>query len=179
MKSNKRYIVLTILGLFVFGSFSSALAEDRFDIDNQSIAAIVEHNSKGMASISSDGYIEIAWKVKMRNDTDTPVSSDVTVAFLNSNNDKLAVATKTAKIEPGESQLVSNTVLLRSVLAQKITSGYVEIAKAENDTENHSLSAMIDNSVKAGLSESSDKYVRIAYKVKLRNETNQPTTRGT
>ena len=177
MKDKKRYIVLTILGLFIFGSFSNALAEDRFPIDNQSIAAIVDQSSKNTSVTSSGEYTEIAWKVKLRNDTDKPISSDVSVAFLNSDQDKLAVTTKTAEIKPGESKVVSNTVLLRSVLAQKIASGYVAVAKAENDTENHSLSALIDDSIKAGLSENSGKYIRIAYKVKLRNETNQPMTR--
>ena len=178
MKNKKCYIVFMLIGLFFFGSFSNVLAEDRFNIDDQSITAIVDKSMKDNTAISADGYTEIAWKIKLRNDTDKPVSTDVTVAFLNSEKDKLGVATKTSKFEPGESKIVSSTVLLRSALAQKIASGYVAVAEAENalDAEAHSVSATIDDSLKAGLAENSDQYIKIAYTVKLRNKTNKPMT---
>jgi hypothetical protein len=98
MKVSKCYVALLFIGALFLGAYSNAMAESRFAIDGQSIKDIVEQSAKGSIDFSSNNYTEIAWKVKLHNSSDKPISFDITVAFLDTAKDKLGETTKTSTI---------------------------------------------------------------------------------
>lgn len=171
-----RFSVIVIGALFFLVS-SNAMAETRFTIDTQSIKSIVKQSQNGNGSESA-GYTEIASKVKLQNNSDSPLAFDVTVTYLNAEKDKLGEATKTCRIKSGESKMVSSLVLLDPEVASQIDSGYVTIAKADNavDAETHSIIATVGDTLKADIPDTSDTYIKIDYNVKLRNNSSKPVT---
>lgn len=179
MKMSRFFVTLLLIGgLFLMVS-SSSMAENRFTIDKESIQSIIDQSMNGAKGFKPDGYTEIAWKVKLQNSSDEPLAFDVTVAFVNSEKDKLGEATKTCKIKPGESKMVSNLILLDSTTAKQIDSGYVSIEKAENVVvaeETHSIVATVGDGFKENVADISDKYIKIDYNVKLRNKSDKPVT---
>ena len=116
------------------------MAKTSFTLEKESIKNVVEQSRHGKG-LTLDGYLEIVSKVKLRNNSDKPLTFDVTVAFVDSENDKLGEATETCRIKPGESKKVSNLILLDSNTATKIDSGYVTISNLENtvDVEAHNI----------------------------------------
>lgn len=179
MNVSKFFIALFLVGGLFFMLSSNSMAENRFTIDNESIKSIVEQSRSGRSAFSSEGYTEIAWKVKLSNSSDKPLAFDITVAFVNVEDDTLGKTTRTSKLQPGESKMVSNLVLLKADQAKQIDSGYVSIAKKAGktvDTEAHSIIATVGENIKVGIADHSDKYVKMDYNVKLRNKSSKPVT---
>lgn len=181
MKALKCYVALLFIGVLFFGAYSNAMAESRFAIDDQSIKDIIDQSTKGSSAFSSKNYTEIAWKVKLHNSSDKPITFDITVAFLDSAKDKLGETTRTSKIKPGESKMVSNLVLMPANQAGQIDSGYVAIEKSGSsvvDTMAQNLFATVGvDNLNKGFVDNSRKLIKIGYNVKLRNTTNKPMTR--
>jgi len=175
MKVSRIFIALIFIGGLILMVSSNSMAASRFTIDKGNIENIVKLSTKGH---DSGEYTEIAWKVKLQNNSDKPLAFDVTVTFENAEKDKLGETTKTCRIKAGESKIVSNLVLLNSALASQIDSGYVSIAQAENavDVETHSFIATVDDSTKEKIADNSDTFIKIDYNVKLRNRSSKPVT---
>ena len=74
-----------------------------YTLEKESIKNGINQSRHGKG-LTSDGYLEIVSKVKLRNSSDKPLTLDVTVAFIDSENDKLGETTGTCRIEPGESK---------------------------------------------------------------------------
>ena len=180
MKMQKSFISLLLIGGLFFTLSSTSMAESRFTIDKESIKSIVDQSNVGSHGLSSGDYTEIAWKVKLQNNSDNPLSFDVTVSFVNSEKDKLGETTRTCKIGAGESKIVSNLILLNSAVANQIDSGYVSIKKSESaastEPEIHNIIATVDDSFKKNIADGSDKYIKIDYNVKLRNKSAKPVS---
>ncbi len=171
MKNIKIFIgVLLIIGLMV--TTSNTFAEEKYNIDEQSIKKISE------GAVDTD-KTEIIWKAAVKNNTDKPVTFDVTVDFVNSDNEKVGQATKTRTIAAGETKVVSNRVVIDGADAKDIDSGYVVISKVEESADNkgQELSANLGDSIKGKFKKISDDMVELAYSVKLKNNTGKAMTK--
>jgi hypothetical protein len=167
MKSTKIFIgVLLIIGLVV--STSNTFAEEKYSIDGQSIKKIAD-------SATDKAKTEIIWKATVKNNTDKPVTFDVSVDFVNSENEKVGQATKTRTIPAGESKVVSNRVVLDGSDAKDINSGYVVISKVEEsaDKKGQVLSANLGDTIKGKFKKISNDMVELAYSIKLKNNTDK------
>ncbi|NLD35950.1 MAG: hypothetical protein GX654_03690 [Desulfatiglans sp.] len=171
MKNTRLFIgVLLIIGLMV--STSNTFAGGKYNIDEQSIKKIAE-------DAPNKGKTEIIWKATVKNNADKPVTFDVTVDFVNSENEKVGQASKTRTIPAGESKIVSNRVVLNGADAKEINSGYVVISKVEEsaDKKGQELSANLGDSIKGKFKKISDNMVEVAYSVKLKNNTDKAMTK--
>ncbi|MBN1908035.1 MAG: hypothetical protein JW927_23360 [Deltaproteobacteria bacterium] len=162
--------ILFIIGLMV--STSNTFADGKYNIDEQSIKKIAD-------SAPDDGKTEIVWKATVKNNTDQPVTFDVSVDFVNSENEKVGQATKTRKIPAGESKVVSNRMVIDGADAKDINSGYVVISKVEEsaDKKGQVLRATLGDSIKGKFKKISNDMVELAYSVKLRNNTDKAMTK--
>lgn len=170
MRNFKYYLsILVIIGLFI-GMNSNSFAEEKYTIDDQSIQNLINQTN-------NFGTTEIEWKAKVKNNTDKPITFDVTVDFLNSDNEKLGETSKTRRIPAGKSKVVSNKVLLSSSKVKEIISGYVVVTKVEEsfDKKPQTITAKI-SSLKKSVKNMSDK-IQLAYNIKLKNNTDKPLTR--
>jgi hypothetical protein len=171
MRNTKFFIgVLMVIGLLI--SISNTFAEEKYSIDEQSIKKIAE----GAADTDKT---EIVWKATVKNNTDKPVTFDVSVDFVNSDNEKVGQATKTRTIPAGESKVVSNKMVLNGEEAKDINSGHVVISKVEESADNKGqvLSANLGDSIKGKFKKISDDMVELAYSVKLKNNTDKAMTK--
>jgi hypothetical protein len=171
MKNTKIFIgVLLIIGLIV--GTSNTFAEEKYSIDGQSIKKIAE------GSADKD-KTEIVWKATVKNNTDKPVTFDVSVDFVNSENEKVGQATKTRTIPAGESEVVSNKMVLNGSDAKDINSGYVVISKVEEsaDKKGQVLSANLGETIKGKFKKISNDMVELAYSIKLKNNTDKTMTK--
>ncbi|GEM_PF-3317708 len=171
MKNTRIFMgILLIIGLMV--TTSHTFAEEKYSIDEQSIKKITD--------IASDrDKTEIIWKAIVKNNSDQPVTFDVTVDFVNSQNEKVGQATKTRTIPAGESKVVSNRMVLDGSDVKDINSGYVVISKVEEsaDKKGQVLKANLGDSIKGKFKKISDNMVELAYSVKLRNNTDKAMTK--
>lgn len=171
MKNTRYFIgVLMVMGLLI--STSNTFAEGKYNIDEQSIKKITDK-----ASVTDK--TEIVWKATVKNNTDKPVTFDVSVDFVNSDNEKVGQAAKTRTIPAGESQVVSNRMILDGAEAKDINSGYVVISKVEEiaDNKGQILSANLGDSIKGKFKKISNDMVELAYSVKLKNNTDKAMTK--
>lgn len=177
MKSLRIFATLLLIGGLVFMVTSNSMAKTRFTLDKDSIESIIEQSRHGKGLIS-DGYTEIASKIKLQNSSDKPLTFDVAVTFVDAKSNKLGETTKTCRIDAGESKTVSNLVLLDPETADKIDSGYVTITNAEDaiDVESHRIIATVGDNLKEDLAFASDRYIKLDYNVKLRNKSSKPVT---
>lgn len=167
MKNTRIFMgILLIIGLLV--STSHTFAEEKYNIDEQSIKKIAN-------GAPDNGKTEIVWKATVKNNADKPVTFDVSVDFVNSENEKVGQASKTRTIPAGESKIVSNRVVLDGSDAKEINSGYVVISKVEEiaDNKGQVLKANLGDSIKGKFKKISDNMVEVAYSVKLRNNTDK------
>jgi hypothetical protein len=162
--------ILLIIGLMV--SASHTFAEGKYNIDEQSIKKIAD-------GAPENGKTEIIWKATVKNNTDQPVTFDVSVDFVNSENEKVVQASKTRTIPAGESKVVSNRMVLDGSDAKDINSGYVVISKVEEraDKKGQVLKANLGESIKGKFKKISDNMVEVAYSVKLKNNTDKAMTK--
>lgn len=171
MKNTKFFIgVLMVIGLLI--STSNTFAEEKYNINEQSIKKISDN-------ASGTDKTEILWKATVKNNTDKTVTFDVSVDFVNSDNEKVGQATKTRTIAAGESKSVTNRVVLDGADAKDINSGYVVISKVEEIAENKGqlLSANLGDSIKGKFKKISNDMVELAYSVKLKNNTDKAMTK--
>jgi hypothetical protein len=175
MKHSRFFVTLLLIGGLFFLVSSNAMAETRFALEKESIKNIIEQNRQGKG-LTSDGYTEIASKVKLRNSSDTPLVFDVAVTFFNAKQDKLGEATRTCRIDAGESKTVSTLVLLDPTVADQIDSGYVTISNEDDalEIETHSMIATMGDNFKEKIALNLDRYIKVDYNVKLRNKSNKP-----
>lgn len=172
MKNMKYFFgFLMIIGLLTI-AYSNVSAEERYSIDKESIDKIVNNSL-------SDDKTQIIWKAKVKNNTDKPVTFDVTVDFIRSDNEKVGQASRTRTVPAGESKIVSNRMIVDSSDARDIDTGYVVISKVEEsiDKKEQTLSASLGDSIKKEFKKVSDNLVELAYSVKLKNNTDKPMKR--
>lgn len=160
-----------IIGLLTI-AYSNVSAEERYSIDKESIDKIVNNSL-------SDDKTQIIWKAKVKNNSDKPVTFDVTVDFVNSDNEKVGQASRTRTVPAGESKIVSNRMIVDSSDARDIDTGYVVISKVEEsiDKKEQTLSASLGDSIKKEFKKISENLVELAYSVKLKNNTDKPMKR--
>lgn len=97
------------------------------DAPAQGNIVILDQNIKAVAAVSSGRYIKIAWTVKLQNTINRSIAFDVTIGFLNSKEENIETANKTSTLEANEVKTVSDTVLLKSSVANQIASCSVSI----------------------------------------------------
>jgi hypothetical protein len=119
MRNAKPIILFLLIGIVIFGNYSSVLAGDK--------VSILEHSIKAVATVSSGRFIKIAWSVQVRNEIDVPMTCVISIAFLDQNKEKLGTANKTSTLDPKEAKTITDTVVLSSALAQRISSGEVTV----------------------------------------------------
>ena len=129
MKDTKRFIVVLFVGLLIFGSYSTAMAEQRIEIESQSIKALVEEVVNSFPTITEGDYVTISWTVKLRNNSDEPLTRDITLTFMDDGNAKLDKTTVTSKLDAGSSTTVSDNLRIRRTIAKRIASGYVSVVQ--------------------------------------------------
>jgi len=121
MRDFKRYRLIAFSCLLLICLISNAFAQGKI--------AVLDQNIKAVASVSSGRYIKIAWAVKLQNKTNQPVNCDVMIQFLNIRQKEIGLAGKTINLEAKETKLVSDTVLLKSDIANQITTCTVSVAE--------------------------------------------------
>jgi len=119
MRNAKPVILFLLIGIVLFGNYSSALTGEKI--------SILDHSIKAVATVSSGKFIKIAWTVQLRNEIDTPMTCVISVAFLDGNKEKLGTANKTSTLDPKESKTITDTVVLSTSLAQRIATGEVSV----------------------------------------------------
>lgn len=103
-------------------------AEDVIDTKAQILTAKVEKKIIKSKRYFSDQSVELAYSVKLRNNTDKSVSKDITVAFLDENSNLIASETrKTSFFNAGEAKIISDKIKLRASDANKIATSHVTI----------------------------------------------------
>ena len=98
---------------------SHALAEDSI--------TVLEHSVKPVAAVSSGRYIETAWKVKLCNESEDPVTCVVEIFFKDKNEDSLKKTKKEIELKGHEVSTCSDTVLLRSSIVSEIVSTDISV----------------------------------------------------
>jgi len=121
MREFKRYSLNVFSCLLFICLISNALAQGK--------VAVLDQNIKAVASVSSGRFIKIAWTVKLQNKTNQPVACDVMIQFLDVGQKEIGLTGKTINLEAKETKLVSDTVLLKSDIANQITACTVSVVE--------------------------------------------------
>jgi len=119
MKGAKHYWVFLFPCLWLFCNTYDGLAQDNI--------TVLEQDIKAVSAVSSGRYIKIAWAVKLQNKANKPIICDVTIIFLNVNQENIGKSSKTSTLESNEIKTVSDTVLLQGSIANQIASCMVSI----------------------------------------------------
>ncbi|NLA74202.1 MAG: hypothetical protein GX846_01785, partial [Deltaproteobacteria bacterium] len=83
---------------------------------------------KGKFKKISDNMVEVAYSVKLRNNTDKAMTKDITVAFMDKNSRSVGSRTKTtSSFNAGESKVITDTITLTATDANRIATGNVTI----------------------------------------------------
>jgi hypothetical protein len=104
-------------------------SEEAIEVETHSKTATMGDNLKENIAFSSDRYIKVDYNVKLRNKSDKPVTSDLTIAFLDKDNVKVGEARTTGFFDAGELKTISDTVVLRTSDASRIATSRVTIEK--------------------------------------------------
>ena len=104
-------------------------AGNTVDAETHSLIATVNKDIKNEIANVSDKYVKIDYNVKLRNRSSKPVSSDLTIAFLDEDNVKIGEARTKGSFEAGESKTITDTIVLRTSDASRISSSRVTIQK--------------------------------------------------
>lgn len=123
MRNTKRCLILVCSVLFILGTYSTVLAENGI--------SIIDHSIKAVATVSSGRFIKIAWQVKLKNETNAPLTQLITVSFLDGNKENLGNASKTSKLAAGELTTITDTVVLPTAVAKRIATGLVKTTNAD------------------------------------------------
>ena len=103
--------------------------DNAIEVETHSMNATVDGNFKEDIDFISDRYIKVGYDVKLRNKSDKAVTSDLTIAFLDEDNVKIGEARTTGFFNAGELKTISDTVVLRTSEASRISSSRVTIEK--------------------------------------------------
>lgn len=172
MRSIKFYISMVIaIGLFI-GVNSTSFAEERYDINVDSIKKEIKQSMWGGAKV-------IEWKAKVRNNSDKSQTYEVKINFLNNNNVNIKEAAKIVTVNPNETKGLNYDMKFDSSTAMEIESGYITIAKVDEIADKaQTLTARLDKNMDLSMVSISDSSVELAYSVKLRNNTDRTMTRN-
>ena len=101
------------------------------EAESHSIIATVGDDFKENINIAdvSDRYVKIDYNVKLRNKSSKPVTSDLTIAFLDEDNVKIKEARTKGTFEAGELKTITDTIVLRTSDAARISKSHVIIEK--------------------------------------------------
>lgn len=103
-------------------------AEDVIDNKTQTLTAKVENKIIKSKRYFSDQSVELAYSVKLRNNTGKSISKGITVSFLDENSNLIASETrKTSFFNAGEAKIISDKIKLSASDANKIATGHVTI----------------------------------------------------
>lgn len=94
--------------------------------------AVVQYELKPVEAVDSGRKIKTEWNAKLRNKTSGPVSFEVTIVFLNSDNEILKEATSQCELDAYETKSFKGTVLVEMLTANKIASTRVKIGEVTN-----------------------------------------------
>lgn len=117
--SNAKHCLISLFAcLMILCSYSNVLADT---------IAILDHSIRAVSAVSSGRFIKIAWYVKLRNEAPEPQTCEITISFLNGDEEQIGRATKTHTLKPRELKTVSGTVQLRASVAKRIVSCDVSV----------------------------------------------------
>jgi len=119
VRLSKPYLLLLFPCLLLTGFCQSAQAQD--DV------LILDYSIKPVSAVSSGRFIKIAWKVKLRNEFSKPKTVLILFSFLDENEDQVEKVSKTRTLKAREERTVSDTVLVRAALANKIAACDVSV----------------------------------------------------
>lgn len=91
------------------------------------LTAKVNKNMDFNTNRVSDDSVEVAYSVKLKNNTDKSMTRNVTIAFYDADNNYVKSETRQATFHAGESKKINNTVLLNIADAGRIAKGHVTI----------------------------------------------------
>ena len=96
-------------------------------IEEQTLTAKLEKYMDMMTNKNSDGSIELSYSVKLRNNTDKAMIRNITVAFLDANNNHVKSETVKTSFDAGEAKLIKDTLELSAYDAARIATSHVTI----------------------------------------------------
>ena len=97
------------------------------EVNRQTLTAKLDKNLNVNINRLSDEAVSLAYTVKLKNNSDKSVTRDITVTFLDENNNWIKGETKKASFNAGESKMISNTLKLSAFDADRIAAGNVTI----------------------------------------------------
>lgn len=122
MRHYRMYFLLFISCLFIVCCpDSNTLAKDNITV------LVLDHSVKPVDIVSSGRYLEIVWEVKLCNKEERPVNFIITILFMDKNEDTLEKAEKKCAIKANETRTYSDTLFLRTSIAEKLASTSVDI----------------------------------------------------
>jgi hypothetical protein len=93
---------------------------------------VVKYGLKAVESVDSGRYIKTEWSAKIRNGASEQVNFEITIAFVDSNNEVLKEASSQCELEPHQTKTFTDTVLLDADVAGKVASTKVSIDENAN-----------------------------------------------
>lgn len=110
-------------GYVVVSKIGEVVAEKK-----QTLSAKIETGVNKNITKSGNNLVELDYNIRLKNNTDKPVKREITIAFLDDNNNRIGSGTRmTSSFKAGESKLISNTILINASDAERISTGQVTI----------------------------------------------------
>ena len=97
------------------------------DYTEQTIATNLGKNINVKFKGLTRDSVELKYLVKLRNNTDKTMTRNVTVAFLDAENNQIESETTKAAFNAGELKMIADTLKLSTADAEKISTGHVTI----------------------------------------------------
>jgi hypothetical protein len=98
------------------------------DVSARDGVVILDQSIRAVSRTSSGRFVNIAWNVKLKNEADRPQTCAILVSFLDADDRQIGKATKTQLLKARELKTVTDTVRLRSSVAERIATCDVSVA---------------------------------------------------
>jgi len=122
MRHYRMYFLLLVSCLFIICCpYSKTLAKDNIAV------LVLDHSVKPVDTVSSGRFLEIVWEVKLCNKEEEPVNLIITILFMDKNEDTLEKAEKKCAIKANETRIYSDTLLLRTSIAEEVASTSIDV----------------------------------------------------
>lgn len=110
-------------GYVVVSKIGEVVAEKK-----QTLSAKIETGVNKNITKLGNNLVELDYNIRLKNNTDKPVKREITIAFLDDNNNRIGSRTMmTGSFKAGESKLISNTIVINASDAERISTGHVTI----------------------------------------------------
>ena len=118
MRNANHCLTAVIACLLIFCSYTPVSAS----------AVVVLDQSIGPVSVVSQGrFYKIGWRVKLRNEAPEPQTCEITLYFLNRDDEVIGETSKTQTLQARESKTVKGSVQFRKSIAQQIATCDVSV----------------------------------------------------